>query len=151
MKKIVSIVIISFLLNLNLKAEVVKKILIDGNKRISSETVKLYGKIETDKDYKAKDLDKILKNLYETNFFEEVNIELTNNILKINLKEYPFINQIIIVGEKTKKFKDQIKKIINSKEKRSLIKSNLVKDVELIKSLYSSIGYNFSKVQTKKN
>ncbi len=149
MKKIVPIIIISFFLSLNLEAEVVKKILIDGNNRISSETIKIYGKIETDKDYKAKDLDLILKNLYDTNFFEEVNIELSNNILKINLKEYPFINQIIIVGEKTKKFKDQIKKIINSKEKRSLIKSNLAKDVELIKSLYSSVGYNFSKVQTK--
>ena len=67
----------------------------------------------------------------------------------INLKEYPSINQLIIIGEKSEKYKKEIKKVISSKEKRSLIKSNLVKDADLIKSLYSSLGYNFAKVETK--
>ena len=53
-----------------------------------------------------------------------------------------------MIGEKSNKFQEQIKKLINSKEK-SFNKSNLVKDIELIKDLYSSLGYNFAKVETK--
>ena len=81
-------------------AEVVKKITINGNKRIADETIKIYGDIELNKEYSDKDLDKILKDLYKTDFFEDIKIEIQNNTLAINLKEYPFINQLIIIGEK---------------------------------------------------
>ena len=47
-------------------AEVVKKIEVTGNKRISSETVKVYGEIELNADYSADNIDTILKNLYQT-------------------------------------------------------------------------------------
>ena len=101
------------------------------------------------KDYSDLDLDKVLKNLYETEFFEDVNLELKNNTLTINLKEYPIVNQLIIIGEKSTRYKDQIKKIIKLREKRSFIKSYLVKDIEKIKNLYSSAGYNSSNVEIK--
>ena len=132
-----------------LNAETIKDIIIDGNKRISDETVKIYGKIEINKNYTDSDLDIVLKNLYETDFFEDVNIKLSENILKVKLKEYPFINQLVITGEDSKKYREQIKKIIKSKEKRSFIKSYLVKDIERIKALYSSVGFNSSKVDAK--
>ncbi len=131
------------------KAEIIKKIVIDGNKRVSIETVKLYGEIELNKDYKEKDLNRILNNLYETNFFEDVKVSLKNNTLSVQLKEYPTINQLIIIGEKSTKYKDQIKKVINTKEKGSLIKSRLAKDIELIEILYSSLGYNLAKAEAK--
>ena len=35
------------------------------------------------------------------------------------------------------------------KEKQSFIKAYLSKDIEIIKKLYSSLGYNFAKVETK--
>ena len=51
-------------------AEVVKKITINGNKRIADETIKIYGDIELNKEYSDKDLDKILKDLYKTDFLK---------------------------------------------------------------------------------
>ena len=69
----------------------------------------------------------------------------------LNLKEYPIINQIIIRGEPSTKISDEIKKNLRLKEKSSFIKSYLASDVDIIKKLYSSIGYNFSKVETKVN
>ena len=63
------------------KAEIVKEIKIDGNKRVSSETVKIYGKIELNKDYQEKDLNQILKDLYQTDFFEDVKVSIKNNVL----------------------------------------------------------------------
>ena len=58
-----------------------------------------------------------------TDFFENVGVEIKNNILKVNLKEYPVINQLIIVGEKSKKFKNEIKKLLNLKKKIHLLKT----------------------------
>ena len=132
-----------------LHAEIVNKVIIVGNERVSDETIKIYGKIDLNVDYSNKDLDQILKNLYSTDFFEDINVKLENNTLKISLKEYPIINQLIIIGEKSNKYKDAIKDLMSIKEKSSFIKSNLIKDVEKIKLLYSSIGYNSSEVETK--
>ena len=129
--------------------EIVEKIEINGNKRVSEETVKLYGDIETKKDYQDKDLNDIVNKLYSTDFFEDVQVELSNNILKINLKEYPIINQLVIIGEKSNRYTEEIKKQIKLKEKRSFIKAYLAKDIEKIKTLYSTLGYNSSKVEAK--
>ena len=103
MKIILLAFLTTFLILSNLKAEIVKKIEINGNKRVSEETVIIYGEIQLNQDYFNKDLNKILQNIYSTNFFEDVKIDLKNNILKINLTEYPTVNQLIIVGEKSKK------------------------------------------------
>ena len=52
---------------------------------------------------------------------------------------------------KSNNYKNQITKIINTKQKRSFIKSLLAKDIELIKSLYASAGYNSANVEIKTN
>ena len=148
LKKITFILILFFHLSY-LNAEVVKEIQISGNKRVSDETVKVYGDIEINKNYNELDLNNILKNLNSTNFFEDIKISLEQNILKIDLVEYPVINQLILVGEPSKKYSEQIKKLMGLKEKQSFVKSFLSKDIELIKNLYSTIGYNSSKVEAK--
>ena len=58
--------------------------------------------MQKNKDISENDLNKILNNLYSTNFFEDVKINLNNNILTIN--EYPIVNQLVIVGEKKKSY-----------------------------------------------
>ena len=148
------ILIITLILNFFfsfLNAEIVKKIEINGNKRISDETIKVYGEFKDSlgQDLSKSDLNRILKNLYLTDFFENVSVEINNNTLSVDLKEYPVVNQLIIVGEKSKKFKNEIKKIIRTKEKNSFIENNLKQDVTSIKNLYSTLGYNFSEVEAK--
>ena len=67
-----------------LRAEIVKKIEIEGNSRISEETIKVYGKIkEPNSNYSKDELDNILKDLYSTNFFENVSLEVKDNTLFI--------------------------------------------------------------------
>ena len=145
-------IIITFLLfNSISNAEVVNKIQIDGNKRISDETIKVYGEIKLNKDYSEVELNKILNNLYSTDFFEDINLKINNNTLNIQVKEYPVVNKLIFVGEKKKGYRDEIKKLIKTKENSSFIKAYLSKDVEIIKKLYSSLGYNFAKIEIKTN
>ena len=130
-------------------SEIINNIQINGNKRISDETVKIYGGVENNKNYSETDLNKILQSIYSTNFFKNVEVKISNKTLIINLEEHPVINQLIIVGEKTKNFREQIKKTIFSKQKGSYIKSFISEDIEKIKNLYSSIGYNSAKVDVK--
>ena len=132
-----------------LQAEIVNSVQIVGNKRVSTETIKVYGDINLKKDYDAAGLNKILNNLYSTNFFKNVEIELLNGVLKINLEEFPIINQLIILGETNNKYIEEIQKIISLKNKDSFITNNLSKDINLIKQLYASLGYNFVSVDAK--
>ena len=113
-KAFLSILILLF--SSNLSAEIVKEILIEGNSRVSEETIKVYGDIQINKEISESEINNILENLYSTEFFEDVKIELKKNILKINLKEYPVINQLIITGEKKKGNVEEIKKLINLKK-----------------------------------
>ncbi len=149
MLKFINIISFLFFLTTFAQAEIVKKILINGNKRVSDETIKIYGDMKVNENYSEKKLNDILNNLYKTNFFEDIDIKLSNNILTVNLKEFLTINQIIIIGEKSRNRNEQIKKIISLKEKQSFIKSNLSNDIELIKNYYSSSGFNSAKIQAK--
>ena len=126
-KIIIFLVFLSFFTS-SLRAEIVSKILVKGNNRITLETIKVYGDIEIGKNYTESDLNITLNKLYETEFFETIVIDLKNNILSINLKEYPIINQLVIIGEDSNKYKEQIKKVIKLKPKSSFIKSYLAKD-----------------------
>ena len=148
-KKNTYIVIFILLFTSSLNAETISKIIIDGNNRISEETIKVYGEIEINKNYSEQDINQILKNLYSTNFFKNVDISLKNKTLRIILEEYPIVNQLILSGEKNKSYEKEIIKAIRLKEKQSFVKSFLAKDIETIKSLYSSLGYNFTKVNVK--
>ncbi len=142
------LILFSFLLS-TAYADQINEIVIDGNKRISDETIKVYGEIEINRDLSESDLNKIVKNLYSTNFFNDVSAKIDSNTLIINVSEYPVVNQLVILGEKRDTFVKEIKKIISLKENKSFIKSSLAKDISLIKKFYATLGYNFAEISAK--
>ena len=62
---------ITLFIAFKLNAENLSKIKVDGNKRVSEETIKVYGNIQIGKDYQEEDLDIVLKKLYETEFLKK--------------------------------------------------------------------------------
>ena len=73
MKKFLySLCFFGLLFTSNLNAEILKKVEIQGNSRISSETIKVYGEIELNKDYSNDDINSIIKKLYNTKFFSKI-------------------------------------------------------------------------------
>ena len=50
----------------------IQKIVIVGNDRITDETIRMFAEVETGKDIIDTNLNQILKNLYNTNFFKDV-------------------------------------------------------------------------------
>ena len=142
MKKFLIILYLYLFANI-LSAEVIKKIEITGNERVSDETVKVYGGVSINQDIDNLKINEIIKKLYSTNFFEDINISIANETLYIKVTEYPVINEIIIVGETANKYKEAIKKNIKSKKNGPFNKSLIADDEIIIKKLYSSLGFNF--------
>ncbi len=150
MKKFIySICLITFFLSSSLNAEVLKKLEIEGNIRISTETIKVYGDIEINKDYSNDEVNEIIKKLYKTKFFSKVSTSFSDNVLRISVKENPIINTIIIDGEKAKKYKKAILKIISLQEKSSYVESDIKNDIETIRSFYKSLGYYAAEVEAR--
>jgi len=147
MLKIYLILFCSFFLNLS--AEVIQKLEIKGNNRISDETIKVYGEITIDKNYSNNDVNEILKNLYNTNFFEDIKISLNNGILLITVKEYAIINSIDLRGETSKNIRKLVLGQLSLKVRESFIESKLSQDINLLKKAYASIGFNFIEVEAK--
>ena len=106
MKKIFFTITFIILFSSNLNSEIIKKINIEGNDRISKETIILFSKIEKNKDYTNNDLNNILKDLYETDFFKKIEIEIQNNNLNIIVAENPIIQNLIVNGVKSNKYKE---------------------------------------------
>ena len=152
-KNFITIYLLSFLFlfNFNSYAKIVENVIINGNSRVSDQTILLYGKIDIKQNLDEEKINVILNNLNATDFFEDIKIEIKNSVLVINLKEYPVFNQIILKGEPSKKIAKEIKKNLKLKERNSFIKSYLSSDIEIIKEIYSSLGYNFASIETKIN
>ena len=91
-----------------LSAAVVNNIEINGNERISDETVIMFSEVSLKDDLNNSDINLILKKLFNTNFFEDVSVEFSNNVLSIKVIENPIIEKIIFKGIKADKIKKEI-------------------------------------------
>ena len=87
-------------------SEIVKKIEVVGNQRVSDETIKIFTSISEGQNIEKKQINIIFNNLFENNFFEEVELNLQNNVLTIKVTELPVIQNLI--------FDVKSSKIINS-------------------------------------
>ena len=101
-KKIIKINVFLIFLTTFVFAEIINKVQITGNKRISNETIFVYGNIELNKDYTSIELNSILKNLYSTNFFKDIDISIESSVLYLTVEENPIIESLSINGIKKK-------------------------------------------------
>ena len=102
-KIIFKFLIITFFLTCQSIGDVVKKIEIDGNDRITDQTIQIFNPVSINDDIDAEELNIILKKLYETNYFEDVKVSFKENILKITVKEFPIIQNLNYNGIKAQK------------------------------------------------
>ena len=150
LKNIVKFTTIIFLLIIFntriVNSEIVKKIEIIGNERIPIETINMLSDIQINDDVNENDINILLRNLYETNFFQNLEIKLDNNILKIAVKENPIISDIKIKGIKSKRIKDGINEVLSIREKSSFNEVKLIEEQEKIISILKEQGFHFAKI-----
>ena len=144
------VILLSFLFNLIFLSfsfsEIVKKIQITGNSRISDETVLMFSKINEGENFNSSMLNELLKNLYSTNFFSDVSVKFEDSIILINLEEAPLIKDIKISGIKADKIKKFISESLILKERGSFNNFFLSEEKKIIQSKLKSAGYYFSKI-----
>ena len=109
------------------------------------ETILMLAKIKKDDYINEEKLNEILINLYNSNFFKDVKISFTNNILKIQLVENPLIDQITFEGIKAKNL-EIIKSNLFLKPRSSYTDTFAKNDLLKIKSNLKAIGYYFATV-----
>ena len=141
--------IVSFFITSISIADIIKEFQINGNDRIANETIILFSGYNIQDEVTDNDLNIIIKNLYETSFFKNIDLEFEKNILTINVEENPLIQSIYIEGIKRTSLVDQIKNSLTQKEKSSFIKSRIKDDQNKILNSLRVIGYYFSEVNVK--
>ncbi len=147
-KKLISYIILYFLFTNLSYGEVIKNFKIVGNKRISDETILMFSNLEIGSNINQQQLNNALKELYYTDYFENVTISYDNNIIKITVVENPIIQKIIINGVKDRKLNEMIDEVTSKLNKYPLIENKIKNQATLLKNILKSYGYYFVKLET---
>ena len=145
MKIIFKSILILLFITISANSEIIKEIKVSGNKRVSSETIKIFSEMNVNKDLSTNQLNDVVKKLYSTNFF----INVKKNILYISVVENPVIQTLKFEGVKNKRIIKLLKEQVEMREKSSFIENRVKNDEEKIINILRTNGYYFSKVTPK--
>ena len=67
--------------------DVINSVEVKNNNRITKETIITFGGIELGKDYSKDQLNKILLDLYSTNFFSDIKFDVQGDLLIVEVEE----------------------------------------------------------------
>ncbi len=146
-KNITKILVFIILFSTPSFAETIKDIKIQGNSRIPNETIKMFIGTKIGNNVNNEDLNNILKNIYNSNFFENVKVNLNKGELLIEVVEYPLIENVNFKGIKADRITEEISANLELKNRRSFNKVSLNNDREKILNKLKMMGYFFSTLE----
>ena len=117
----------------------ISSIVVDGNKRITSETIIAISNVEKGALYSPSQLNSALQLIKKSTFFKTVTVSFENNVLMINVVENPTINTINFEGNSALQ-DENLSELIFSRERQTLSISKTEKDADAIASAYSDTG-----------
>ena len=145
-KFFIHLTILSFFLIFSSYAKNYERIIINGNERISSETILVFSEISEDQSLNENSINNILKKLYKSGYFKDVSVKIENNNLIINVLENPVIQTVYINGIKRKKTEESLYEILSLKNRSSYNAINVKKDENAILNYLKEQGFYFSKI-----
>ena len=150
--KYLIIVVLKFLLlvnTTNVFASDIYSFIINGNERISKETIILFSNLKKDEEINSNLLNNSLKNLYDTGYFEFVDIELKNNQIIINVVENKIIQSIEFSGVKNKSILEQLNKLVKIDEKSSYFLDKVKRQKNTILNFLRTQGFYFTEIDVR--
>jgi len=150
-KFLIKLLILYFFLTTYSFSEIINDIQVNGNKRVSKESIILFSDLKNGINFEEDLLNDSVKKLYDSNFFENVEISYANSTVFINVIEYPIIEDLTITGIKKKSFLDFIIDNINLRTNASFNDYRLQNDLNIIDNILRTNGYFFNNVTVKQN
>ena len=146
MIKILFIILFSlFISTHSISNEKIQNIEIIGNDRIPNESIIIFSGINKNQEINEDIINDMIKNLYDTNFFKNINITFEDSTLSIVLEENPLIQNIVYNGIKSKSLRNIILDQLSLKSRTSF--NNILLEQDRIKILNNlkKQGYFFQK------
>ena len=106
----------------------------------------MFSKINVGDDIKKDDLNKILKNVYDSNFFSNVEVNFKDNTLIIFVEESSLVENVIIKGPKSKTLIKDLEKNLKVKSRTSYNEISFLEDKKNIIQDLKQRGYFFSEI-----
>ena len=151
MIKILFIILFSlFISTHSISNEKIQNIEIIGNDRIPNESIIIFSGINKNQEINEDIINDMIKNLYDTNFFKNINITFEDSTLSIVLEENPLIQNIVYNGIKSKSLRNIILDQLSLKSRTSF--NNILLEQDRIKILNNlkKQGYFFSEISINK-
>jgi len=142
----IQFILIFIFLGFSSYSENYEKIIINGNERVSDETILVFSEIPDQKFLEENSINNILKKIYQSGFFEDVIVKIENKNLIINVIENPIIQSVFIEGVKRKKTVESLYEILSLKNRSSYNSSFIKKDEIAILNFLKEDGYYFSSI-----
>lgn len=121
-------------------APIIQSIDVRGNQRIEADTIASYLVVHAGDRADPKLLDLGLKTLFNTGLFSDVTLEMQpGNVLLIDVKENPIVNQVILDGNKRVK-EDKLTKEIQLTARSVFTRAKVQADVQRIIEVYRRSG-----------
>ena len=146
-KIFIQVILINFFSLSVSNSEIINQIKIEGNDRITDEIILMFSGINVGKDITSSAVNEITKNLFETNFFNNVSVVFEDNLVLIIVDEAPLIDKLIFSGLKAKKIEKKIRDNLKLKSRSSYNEFQLSQEINTIESTLKNLGYYFSKVE----
>ena len=146
LKFFIQFILLSIFLTFSSYSKNYEKIIVNGNERISNETILVFSEIQDNKSLDENSINEILKKLYKSGFFKDVIVKIENNNLIIEVLENPIIQSVFIEGVKRKKTVESLYEILSLKDRSSYNLTLIKKDEASILNFLKDKGYYFSSI-----
>ncbi len=148
-KKLYILIILLLVFNTSYSnSEIYNKIIVNGNERISTETIIMFSDIKIGENLEIDQLNDTIKKLYKTNYFKNVQINTQNDIITISVQENPIIQSIAIKGVKNKDILKQLSEITKRNEKYPYLKNKIKEQRDLLINIVRNYGFYFANLET---
>ncbi|MDG2462398.1 MAG: outer membrane protein assembly factor BamA, partial [Planktomarina sp.] len=117
----------------------VTEIIVDGNRRIETETIRSYTEIETPAVLAIGEVNDAVQRVRDSNLFETVTAEVQGNKLKVTVVEFPTVNEVVFEGNERLGEK-QLSALVRSQSRRIYSVSQVRDDANAIAEAYANQG-----------
>ena len=117
----------------------INEIIVDGNRRIETETIRSYTAIETPTALTTGEVNDAVQRVRASNLFESVSAEVQGTRLKLTVVEFPTVNEVVFEGN-DRLGDSQLSALVRSQSRRVYSVSQVRDDANAIAEAYANQG-----------